>query len=245
MQQEGGKMRLQGGWPVEEAPWQKRTGTFLAVLFSSFMKTFNLFGVVAAFALLLAGCSKDPGKSGKLVRPISNDQLKQEITVLSDTLTGKWNAMMWSDSVKIHQMEEMLASIPPGALPAQQRMELQQAIRRLSVLRYDRNSVRDSDRIDAYDQAHDSVWTALRAILPEDGLTGVPLVDSLNTSITAHHNEVVFYRGNYDQTAKELNTLLRRYKKQLPNLGKPYDTLQPAPLFQWVDKNAKPVEEEE
>ncbi|RNI25630.1 hypothetical protein EFB08_12270 [Rufibacter latericius] len=197
-----------------------------------------------AFLLGVAGCSKDAGKSGPLARPISNEQLKEQLTVLSDTLNGKWNVMMWSDSVKTQQMEEMLAAIPPGAMEAQKRADLQQAIRRLRTLRYDRISVRDSDRIDAYDAAQDSVWNALRAFLPESGPTGVARVDSLNQSITAHQTETVFYRGRYDQTAKELNTLLRRYKKQVPKLGKPYDTLQPAPLFQWVDKDAKLTQEE-
>ncbi|WP_125077729.1 hypothetical protein [Rufibacter latericius] len=208
------------------------------------MKKNILFGLTMAFLLGVAGCSKDAGKSGPLARPISNEQLKEQLTVLSDTLNGKWNVMMWSDSVKTQQMEEMLAAIPPGAMEAQKRADLQQAIRRLRTLRYDRISVRDSDRIDAYDAAQDSVWNALRAFLPESGPTGVARVDSLNQSITAHQTETVFYRGRYDQTAKELNTLLRRYKKQVPKLGKPYDTLQPAPLFQWVDKDAKLTQEE-
>ncbi|MFB9864672.1 hypothetical protein [Rufibacter immobilis] len=209
------------------------------------MKKQLFFGMAIALVMGMVGCSKDSGRTGKLARPISDEQLKQELAVLNDTLTGKWNVMMHSDSVKVRQMEEMLAAIPPEAIAAQQRADLQQAIRRLSTLRYDRTSVRDSDRIDTYDAATDSVWNALRAYLPENGPTGVALVDSLNQSITALHSEAVFYRGRYDQTAKELNTLLRRYKKQLPNLGKPYDTLQPAPLFQWVDKDAKPAEDEE
>ncbi|KAA3436704.1 hypothetical protein [Rufibacter hautae] len=209
------------------------------------MRKHIIFGLSVAVILGMAGCSKDSGRSGPLARPISNEQLKEELTVLSDTLNGKWKVMMWSDSLKTQQMEEMLAAIPPAAMEAQQRSELQKALRRLRTLRYDRNTVRDSDRIDAYDAAQDSVWNALRAFLPEDGPTGVPRVDSLNQSITAHQTETVFYRGRYDQTAKELNTLLRRYKKQVPKLGKPFDTLQPAPLFQWVDKNAKSTEESE
>ncbi|WP_181304139.1 hypothetical protein [Rufibacter sp. XAAS-G3-1] len=209
------------------------------------MKKSIFFGLSVALIMSLAGCSKDSGRSGPLARPISNEQLKQKLTVLSDTLTGKWNVMMRSDSMKTEQMEEMLAAIPPGAIEAQKRADLQQAIRRLQTLRYDRNSVRDSDRIDAYDAAQDSVWNALRAFLPADGPTGVALVDSLNQSISEHQTQTIFYRGRYDQTAKELNTLLRRYKKQVPKLGKPYDTLQPAPLFQWVDKDAKPSDEEE
>lgn len=198
-----------------------------------------------ALIMSLAGCSKDTGKAGPLARPISDEQLKHELTTLSDTLTGKWNVMMRSDSLKTQQMEEMLAAIPPGAIEAQQRAELQEAIRRLQTLRYDRNSVRDSNRIDVYDAAQDSVWNALRAFLPENGPTGVALVDSLNQSISEQQTQAIFYRGGYDQTAKELNTLLRRYKKQIPKLGKPYDTLQPAPLFQWVDKDPKPTDEEE
>ncbi|KAA6437724.1 hypothetical protein ACD591_15080 [Rufibacter glacialis] len=208
------------------------------------MKQNIFFGVALALVVSLAGCSKDSGRSGRLARPISNEQLKQELAVLSDTLAGKWNVMMWSDSIKTQQMEEILAAIPPAALGSTQRAQLQHALRRLQTLRYDRTSVRDSDRIDAYDQAQDSVWNAIRAFLPETGPTGIARVDSLNESITAHHSETVFYRGRYDQTAKELNTLLRRYKGQIPQLGKPYDTLQPAPLFQWVDKDA-PVKEEE
>jgi len=209
------------------------------------MKLRYSFGVALLFMMGAAGGSKESGKTGPLARPISDEQLRQELAVLTDTLTGKWNVMMQSDSLKRRQMEEMLAAIPPAAMPDSQRAGLQHAIRRLSVLQYDRNTVRDSDRIDAYDLAQDSVWKALQAFLPEEGPTGVQTVDSLQQSISSLHSEVVFYRGRYDQTAKEINTLLRRYRKQLPKLGKPYDTLQPFPLFQWVDKNAKPTGEEE
>jgi hypothetical protein len=209
------------------------------------MKKQYFLGIALVLLVGMMGCSKDSGKTGRLARPISDDQLRQELTTLTDTLTGKWNVMMQSDSVKQRQMEEMLAAIPPAAMADSQRASLQHAIRRLSALRYDRNTVRDSNRIDAYDTANDSIWSALRAFLPENGPTGVQLVDSLQQSISNHQNEVVFYRGRYDQTAKEINTLLRRYRKQVPKLGKPYDTLQAFPLFQWVDKNAQPTEEDE
>ncbi|MBA9075806.1 MULTISPECIES: hypothetical protein [Rufibacter] len=200
------------------------------------MKTILAVAVAFLMVLGMASCSRDSGKPGRLARPISDTQLKQELTTLSDTLTGKWNVMMTSDSVKIQQMEELLAALPPAVMPPQQRADLQKSIRRLPTLRYDRRTVRNSSRIDAYDIAHDSVWNALRAFLPTDGPSGLARVDSLYQSISTLHNETVFYRGRYDKTAIEMNTLLRRYKKRLPNLGKPYDTLQPAPLFQWIEK---------
>ncbi|WP_192821594.1 lipoprotein [Rufibacter sp. LB8] len=209
------------------------------------MKNKFFFGALLVLVTFLAGCSKDSGRSGPLARPISNEQLKTELTILTDTLTGKWNVMMDSDSLKIKQMEDLLAALPPAVVAAQQRADLQKAIRRLPTLRYDRNTVRVSDRIDAYDLAHESVWNAIKAFLPTDGPTGDLRVDSLQQSIQAHHSEVIFYRGRYDKTAKEINTLLRRYKKQIPKLGKPYDTLQPMPLFQWVDKSAASQTNEE
>lgn len=200
------------------------------------MKKQNFFGIALAIIISITGCSRDSGKPGRLARPISDTQLKTELTTLADTLTGKWNVMVESDSTKIRLMEDLLAALPPAVMPARQRADLQKAIRRLPTLRYDRHTVRVSDRIDAYDMAHDSVWKALEAFLPENGPSGLAAVDSLRVQIQTHHNEVVFYRGRYDKTAIDLNTLLRRYKKRLPKLGKPYDTLQPAPLFQWVEK---------
>ncbi|QHL86999.1 hypothetical protein GU926_05935 [Nibribacter ruber] len=196
---------------------------------------------LCAFGVLLgaASCSKDSGKSGPLARPISVEQLRTQLITLSDTLSGKWTVMAASDSTKIEDMEEMLAALPPAVLPPDQRADLQKSIKRLSTLRYDRKTMSNSDMIDAYDMAHDSVYKALFAFLPDSGSTGIPRVDSLKNEIQAHHNEVVMYRSRYDVTAKEMNTLIRRYRKRLPRLGKPYDTLQPAPLFQWVD-NSKP-----
>ncbi|MFC6998704.1 hypothetical protein [Rufibacter roseus] len=208
----------------------------------------NIYSI--AFALLVAlsvmSCSKDSGKSGKLARPISNQELQKQLITLSDTLSSKWQVMVASDSMKTQQMEELLGSIPPNSISAQERANLQKAIRRLPTLRYDRRTMRDSDMIDYYDHAHDSVWNALQAYLPPAEVeTGNALIDSLRNQIKEHHNEVVFYRARYDMKAKEMNTLLRRYRKRLPKLGKPYDTLQPAPLFQWVEKNeVEPVEEE-
>jgi len=181
-----------------------------------------------------------------LARPISNQALQEQLIVLSDTLTGKWNIMMWSDSVKMQKMQALLTAIPPDSISAEKRANLQKAIRRLPTLKFDRRSMADSDLIDAYDLAHDSVYQALQAYLPPaDVETGVPQLDSLRQEVKTHHEEVVFYRARYDLTAKEMNTLLRRYRKRLPKLGKPYDTLQPAPLFQWIDKSGpQPIAEE-
>lgn len=210
------------------------------------MKNIPLLILTLLLAVGVMSCSKDAGKSGKLARPISNKNLQEQLSILTDTLSGKWTVMVASDSMKIEQMEELLGAIPPDSLSAQDRANLQKAIRRLPSLRYDRRTMRDSDRIDAYDLAHDSIWKALQAYLPPAGVqTGNDLVDSLRQNIKEHHEEVVFYRARYDMTAKEMNTLLRRYRKRLPKLGKPYDTLQPAPLFQWVDKEEEEVVEEE
>jgi len=205
-----------------------------------------LYSLLLVVTVFLAGCSKDPGKSGPLARPISNKALQEQLIVLSDTLTGKWNIMMWSDSVKMQKMQALLTAIPPDSISAEKRANLQKAIRRLPTLKFDRRSMADSDLIDAYDLAHDSVYQALQAYLPPaDVETGVPQLDSLRQEVKTHHEEVVFYRARYDLTAKEMNTLLRRYRKRLPKLGKPYDTLQPAPLFQWIDKSGpQPIAEE-
>lgn len=200
------------------------------------MKKLSFLGISLGLLLSLASCSRDSNKRGPLARPISDEQLKEELITLSDTLIGKWQVMYASDSLKIQEMQELLAAMPPALLTPEHRSNLQKAIRRLPTLRYDRHTMRNSDLIDAYDMAHDSVWSALRAFLPDSGSTGSYLVDSLHQQIQRHHDQVIFYRGKYDMTAKELNTLLRRYRKRLPGLGKPYDTLQPAPLFQWVEK---------
>ncbi len=203
------------------------------------MKNISLFCLAIGFVLSLAGCSKDPAKTTPFARPISNKTLQANLATLSDTLSGKWNVMLLSDSVKIAQMEELVKSLPTSTMSAAEKAKFQQAIRRLPAGRYNQRTMADSDLIDAYDVAHDSVYQALLAYLPPpDVETGNATTDSLRGEIKDHHEEVVFYRARYDMTAKEINALLRCYRKRLPKLDAPFDTLKPAPLFQWVDKPA-------
>lgn len=176
--------------------------------------------------------TKEAHKTAVAVKTDAN--LKAEIDMLSDTLQTRWNEMIRSDEEKIADIQRLLQEISyTPAFDEKQVKTLAEASKRLSAKRYDRRSMADSDKIDAYDMAQDSVLKPLYALtLATPAIDNYPLAAKLVTDIQERDNDVVIYRSRYDMVAKELNSYIRNYGEQLKRLGAPYDTLRELPLFE-------------
>ena len=189
-----------------------------------------------AFFLLMAAftaCKTDRANKAAAVDPVSPAAAKAQLDVFRDTIDVRWAKMIASDDAKMRDTEQVLRELQkqPGA-DAAQVQQLTRANERLKSLRYTQQTMAVSERIDAYDNAQDSVLRAVYAVALPAGGPANETVQSLTASIQAADNEVIGHRVRYDQAAKQFNNYLKQHEPELSKLGNEYSQLQPLPLFQ-------------
>jgi hypothetical protein len=188
-------------------------------------------------AVLVYGCKTDSTKKTEETKEVivkkSDETIKSELDMLTDSTETKWNVMMASDDEKIQDIKRLLDEISKSSVyDKETRQKLLAANERLKKLRYERLTMTDPE-ITAYDNATDSLVKALydftgntpRATENEE-------VKNLVTQIQDADGSVGLLRSHYDIQAKRFNDIIRNYQPQLQKMGKPYQNLKPLPLFE-------------
>ncbi|WP_133272230.1 hypothetical protein [Hymenobacter radiodurans] len=187
------------------------------------------FLFVAAFT----ACKTDPANKNAVVDPVSPAAAKAQLDVFRDTLDVRWKTMIASDDAKIEATTQVLSELrkQPNT-DATQVQQLTRANERLKALRYNQQSMAASERIDAYDNAQDSVLRAVYAVALTASGPVNETVQTLTENIKIADNEVVGYRVRYDQAAKQFNNYLKLHESEISKIGGEYRQLQPVPLFE-------------
>ena len=192
----------------------------------------KIFPLVLLIALAsLDACKTDRSpKSADLASPAA---AKAQLDVLRDSVDARWTQMLASDDAKISATRQVLREL--ANQPGVDRAQLQQLTRandRLKKLRHSQESMANSEQIDAYDAAQDSLLHVLYPLAQPSGGQPSELVRNLTEGIQASDSEVVGYRLRYDQAAKQFNNYLKVHQEQFTKLGGKYSKLQPLPLFE-------------
>lgn len=197
------------------------------------MKRLIILALAAALGSSgLAACKTDRAKTAANTSPASVAAVKAQFEVLRDSVDVKWQQMMLSDDQKVGTTRLLLQEL------AQQRnadkaqvAALNQANARLKLLRYDQATMAESDRIDRYDAAQDSVLRALYLVAAPDGNAPTDQIRDFTEGIQQADNAVVGHRVAYDRAAKAYNDYLQLHREELATLGGEYAALRPLPLF--------------
>ncbi|RSK31661.1 hypothetical protein [Hymenobacter metallilatus] len=178
-------------------------------------------------ALTTASCNRTP----KAIDPASAQAVKVQLDILQDSVDARWSEMLTSDNAKLHDTRQLLRELTtqPGT-NRQQLAQLQYANDRLPRRRYTQQSMADSEQIDAYDSAQDSLLRAVYALLPTSQEPAAP-IKTLTDQIQTADGELVSFRVRYDQAAMRFNNYLQVHAAELAELGGKYAQLKPLPLF--------------
>lgn len=185
---------------------------------------------LAAVALLLtaAACTPTADKKTEAVAPADAATLQHEYAALRDTVDARWTRMTAADDEKIFFQKRLLQEISyiPGAdVATVTRLNL--ANEKLAARRYQQATM-VSDSIDAYDAAQENVLRPLRELASRHVETAKrPVLKELLDAIQAHDDNVVRYRGTYDQAARAYNVWLQEHEGHLPAAN----NARPVPLF--------------
>ncbi|MBJ6110827.1 hypothetical protein JAO73_17525 [Hymenobacter sp. BT523] len=200
----------------------------MAFPFVSPLKSFLFASLVVAACA--ASCKRDGTKT--VLNPASAAAVKAQFDVLQDSVALKWRNMTESDDQKIGVTRLLLRELrnQPGTTPAQLQ-GLERANNRLKAIRYNQETMASSDLIDRYDNAQDSLLTALYPVAAPNGQAPTENARNFVEGIQQLDAGVVAFRVQYDHAVHQYNDYLRLHLAELQSLGGKYATLKPLPFF--------------
>ena len=174
--------------------------------------------------IILFSCSQNNSNtevaSGKDVSKLAKDY-----QALQDSVDSAWQTMIKADDQKIRDIKRLLEEVSYtkkyNLFLHDSLMQLQQKI---AAKRYTQISMQNSNQIDSYDSATDSlVKGVFRLVKSTPSIDQYPTAINLMGEIIDADNQVVLYRVKYDNWAKTYNGFVQQHKDKLAkkNIGNP------------------------
>jgi hypothetical protein len=185
---------------------------------------------LSCLVLLAVSCERKTDGDQSLTK---KEKIKQEIDLINDSLNSSWNNMSASDDQKLKDIKRLLDEVSyTGKYNVLLYDSLVSLHKQLLAKRYDAATMSDSQKIDAYDQATDSLLKAtFRLVNTTPEIENHPIAKTLIEDIMFADNNLVLYRARYDRWVKEYNSYVDRHSGKLEKLGMPYSTFKKKPMF--------------
>jgi len=189
---------------------------------------------IAIVSLLLCCNSKKQDEDTTYTRI---DSLTEMYLVLQDSLLDTWNLMIKDDNQKIKAMNSLLHELEVGGQFSQEELSsLKQRVDQLSRIRYTPKTMCNTDVVEEYDFASNSLVTELISLTESHtAFSYNKIMQSLVEEIRSADMRVNNYRTEYDALATTYNSFLEDHKDVLKEID---DTDLPSkkPLFQMVSE---------
>jgi hypothetical protein len=133
---------------------------------------------------------------------------------LNDSLQKSWDVMIQDDDRKLAHLRRLLQEITYTNNYDEQLMDsLNIMLDNLVKLRYDQETMLDSDLIDTYDSASMKMVSRITQLaVSHPSYDSYPLMQDLINDIQEAQNMVLIYRIHYDDYAKEFNKFVDNVK---------------------------------
>lgn len=191
----------------------------------------NKYLIYLLIPCFLLGCAK----STKTIKDEAAlvDSLKVEYAMIQDSLDYNWKVMIEEDDQKLADMKRLLDEITfTNSYDKGKVDELYQRIEQTKEMRYNRETMENSDLIDQYDFAINSLITEIVSLAkshPE--YENRPLMETLVNDIRTADENVLFMRMDYDDFVKEYNYFIKENKKYLNKIDSTAE-FKSKPLFE-------------
>ena len=179
-----------------------------------------------------ASCKRDTAKTAVVLDPASAAAVKAQFDVLRDSVDVKWRDMTESDDQKIAVTRLLLREIKnqPG-IDATKLQALERANARLKARRYTQQTMANSDLIDRYDTAQDSLLRAVYPVAAPNDNAPTENARNFVEGLRQLDEGVVGFRLQYDRAASQYNNYLKLHQTELQSLGGKYADYKKLPLF--------------
>jgi hypothetical protein len=172
-------------------------------------------------------------------RPSPKNEKEESQTIIVEyrealaSADSSWQVMIKSDDAKIDNMSRLADELKliDGADTALLR-STQENIGKLKLLRYSKENMGESGKIDQYDSSCTSAFEMLRKEISRNPKAiQYQLVNQLKNEITVADDSVLFYRKSYDKQADRINHLLSRDKEGILKKEATQFKQNPLPVF--------------
>lgn len=192
---------------------------------------------IIVISIIYVGSSCESKKAERLTTFTEADSLTEIYLNLQDSILTAWNLMINDDNHKIKAMHYLLHELQiSGPFDPDQIKSLTLRVEQLKESRYTPKSISNSDIVDEYDFASNSLVTELIALAESHSAysyntTLQKLVENIRTA----DQRIANYRLEYDAIVIRYNKFLTDNKDQLKE-DDLTGTLEKKPLFQMVSE---------
>lgn len=185
---------------------------------------------IVFITILLGACNKNTSTS---LTPTAIDSLKTVFQDINTQLEAAWNTMMLDDDDKLSNLTRILQEVEYSGDYNRLKLDsLKKDIDQLAAVRYDQQTMSDSDLINLYDsmttQAMGEVTVFTTRLSQFDQY---PLMGQLIQEVFEADDRILRFRIDYDRAAKQYNSFIEEHEPDLPLVAK-QKVLQPKPLFE-------------
>jgi hypothetical protein len=168
--------------------------------------------------------------------PSAVDSLKTVFQDINGQLELSWNQMMADDDAKLDNLRRILQEVEYSGNYNRLKLDsLKQHIDNLQQVRYDQQTMSDSDLINLYDSITTQVMGEVTIFTTRlEQFEQYPIMGQLLQEAFEADDRVLRYRIDYDRTAKQYNAFINDHQEHLPLVAKQKE-LQPKPLFELQD----------
>lgn len=189
----------------------------------------SLFSVLLV-ALILVACNKN---SSTTLTPTAVDSLKTVFQDINSEMDTAWNVMMKDDDEKLDNLKRILQEVEYSG--NYNRLKLDSLIDQIEALvsiRYDQQSMSDSELINKYDDMTTQVMGNVTDYTTSlEQFEQYPTMGQLLQEVFEADDRVLRYRIDYDRTAKQFNAFIEIHQPDLQLVAK-QKILQPKSLFE-------------
>lgn len=194
------------------------------------MTFFKSILLIFFVAIILGACNKNTSTS---LTPNAIDSLKTVFQDINTQLEAAWNTMMQDDDDKLSNLTRILQEVEYSGDYNRLKLDsLKKDIDQLAAVRYDQQTMSDSDLINLYDsmttQAMGEVTVFTTRLSQFDQY---PLMGQLIQEVFEADDRILRFRIDYDRAAKQYNSFIEEHEPDLPLVAK-QKVLQPKPLFE-------------
>jgi hypothetical protein len=184
------------------------------------------------FAVIL-GIYQGCDRKSRTAQGVSADSLLIQYQALTDSVDSNWMVMIDDDDQKHFLMNRLLQEVSYTNNYDKARLEqLTMLLDELIDMRYDQQTMSDSDLIDAYDSATFAVCDQIFAFArSHPRFESIPIMAELIEDINARNNYILMHRIHYDNWVKELNEFKKNNKDAILSGDASID-VEEMPLFQ-------------
>jgi hypothetical protein len=198
------------------------------------MKSKNLFVLLIVAGIMPAGFMQCGNKSeiSEETGFTHSDSLTEVFLMLQDSLHDTWSMMLSDDNDKIKAMKGLIHEMRIGTQYSPEKLEVfEQRIDQLVKIRYTLKTMHNTDVVEEYDFASNSLVTELVAMAESlSSFSYNTTIQKLVEQIRSSDLRVDNYRADYDSVAVAYNRFLEQNATYLKDITD-NDTTQKKPLF--------------